>query len=65
MRVILNGESREVAARNLAALLEECGYSEQGVATARNGEFVHRHLRAETPLFEGDRIEVLAPIEGG
>lgn len=65
MRIVLNGESREVTAQTLSALLAECGYEDKGVATALNGEFVHRHLRTETPLTEGDRVEVLAPIEGG
>ena len=62
---MLNGESREVSAGNLSALLQECGYADQVVATALNGEFVHKHLRKETTLTEDDRVEVLAPIEGG
>ena len=35
------------------------------VATARNGEFVPAGLRAGTPIQDGDRIEVLAPMQGG
>ena len=35
------------------------------VATALNGAFVPKRLRAETPLREGDRIEIVAPRQGG
>jgi sulfur carrier protein len=35
------------------------------VATAVNGEFVAAAARVRTPLSEGDRVEVLAPMQGG
>ncbi len=49
----------------LDQVLVECGYENPSIATALNGTFVHRELRTETKLTEGDRIEVVAPIEGG
>lgn len=64
MRVELNGENREVTADTLAKLLVECGYSGR-VATAVNEEFVPASMRAMTELNVGDRVEVLAPMQGG
>jgi len=65
MRIIVNGEERDVSVAHLDAVLVECGYENPAIATALNGTFIHRHLRAETSLSEGDRVEVVAPIEGG
>lgn len=64
MKILLNGEAREVAAENLAALLEECGFSGR-VATAVNEDFVPSSLRVGHRLNDGDRVEVLAPMQGG
>ncbi len=64
MKIVLNGEARDVAATNLAALLVECGLTGK-VATAINEEFVPAGLRATKTLNEGDRVEVLAPMQGG
>jgi len=65
MRIIVNGEHKEVAAQTLEALLAECGYHSSKIATALNSTFIHRHLRTETTLSENDRVEVVSPIEGG
>ena len=65
MRIIINGEEREVMSGQLDSVLLECGYENPAIATALNGTFIHRHLRGETRLTDGDRIEVVAPIEGG
>lgn len=65
IRIQLNGEPREVRARSLAELLEECAMNATPVATALNREFVPLDLREETPLRDGDRVEVLAPMQGG
>lgn len=65
MRLIVNGEPREVAVSTLQELLEALDYQSKTIATALNGEFIHKHLRADTELTEDDRIEIVAPIEGG
>ncbi len=64
MKIILNGDTVNTAATNLAALLDEQGLSGR-VATAVNEDFIPAGLRADTQLAEGDRIEVLAPMQGG
>jgi sulfur carrier protein len=65
MKILVNGVWRETAAPELATTLVELGYSGRVVATALNGEFVAAQVRVSTPLAEGDRLEVLAPMQGG
>lgn len=65
MRIEVNGEPRDTEARSLAEALAELGLSEAVVATALNGDFVPRGERAATPLKAGDRIEIVAPMQGG
>ena len=65
MRLIVNGAEQEVAAETLAAALEALDYAGAVVATALNGEFVPARARAETRLCDGDRVEILAPRQGG
>lgn len=65
MRILVNGASREVRAADLSAALEELGYGGAVVATAVNGEFVPAARRQGARLSEGDRLEVLAPMQGG
>lgn len=65
MRITVNSEPADIAAATLSGALAELGYGEVGVATSVNGAFVPREARAATPLTEGDRIEVLAPMQGG
>ncbi len=65
MRITVNGEPREVAATTLAEALAALDYTDAIVATALNGEFVPARKRAATQLGEGDRIEIVAPRQGG
>jgi sulfur carrier protein len=65
MKILVNGAWREGRAATLAALLEELGYRDAVVSTAVNGEFVPVRERQVTQLREGDRLEVLAPMQGG
>ena len=65
MKILVNGAWRETQAPELARALEELGYGGSVVTTAVNGEFVAAPLRARTVLAEGDRVEVLATMQGG
>lgn len=65
MRIDLNGKPRLIGAYSLAEALDELGYSGATIATALNGTFVPTAARSGTPLHDGDRIEVLAPMQGG
>ncbi|ESR25285.1 sulfur carrier protein ThiS [Lutibaculum baratangense] len=65
MRIIVNGERREVEGLALAEVLDELGYGGTVVATAVNERFVPQDGRQDLALSDGDRVEVLAPMQGG
>ena len=65
MRLVINGETRDVEATTLSSTLEALDFAKAKVATALNGEFVPARARAATAVKEGDRIEILAPRQGG
>lgn len=63
--VRLNGEAFETEARTLAELVASRGFAATAVATAVNGAFVPREARAATLLAGGDKVEIVAPRQGG
>lgn len=65
MKLQLNGEPVEVDLATLADLLQAQGFGDAKVATAVNGDFVPVAARANVNLTDGDRVEVLAPMQGG
>ncbi|HEY9568075.1 MAG TPA: sulfur carrier protein ThiS [Thalassobaculum sp.] len=65
MKLIVNGKIREVRAATLDRLLAELEYEGSWLATARNGDLVPARERPECRLTEGDRIEILSPMQGG
>jgi sulfur carrier protein len=73
MNLIVNGAEVALDAATLAEALalwmEEDARVEaigaRAVATALNGKFVPAAKRAATALTAGDRIEILAPMQGG
>ncbi len=69
MRIVVNGEGREVAggATLADAVREKLGAEPEarGVAVALDGEVVPRAEWSSTPLAEGSAVEVLAAIQGG
>ncbi len=65
VRIELNGEPVSTEAETLADLLDEKGYNGAVVATALNGTFLPKGLRATTPLSDGDAVEIVAPMQGG
>ena len=64
-RVLVNGERTETGAASLAELVAQLGYAQEAVATALNGDFVPRQARAGSPLRAGDKVEIVAPRQGG
>ena len=63
--VDINGAPTLVYSRTLADLIVELGYADAKVATALNGDFIATAARASTPLHASDRVEILAPRQGG
>jgi thiamine biosynthesis protein ThiS len=65
MRIQVNGDPRDVAARTVAALVEELGFDVRKVAVERNLAIVPRSLHATTTLEDDDRIELVQFVGGG
>jgi len=61
----VNGQPQETAARTLAELCAALGYGDARIATAVNGDFVAAANRAATALAREDRVEIVAPRQGG
>lgn len=64
-KVIVNGEERAVEATTLDALLAMLDCEGGWIATAVNGEIVRRPDRGRHVLADGDRVEILSPMQGG
>ena len=65
MKIIVNGEPADTSAGTLADLLAELGLAGAMVATALNGAMVRAVKREATAISDGDRVEILAPMQGG
>ena len=64
--ITVNGEPRSIdAGATLADLVAALGTTPQVLATAVNGEFVPRAVRASVQLREGDAVFTFQPITGG
>lgn len=64
MKITVNGDGTEVQGDTLAAVLDELGYGDAKIATAVNGDFVPAAAR-DVALAPGDRVEIVAPRQGG
>ncbi len=70
MKLTVNGEPRERETGSVEALFrieaEASGIeSPQGVAIALNGRVLRRRDWGDTPVAEGDRIEIVRAMQGG
>ncbi len=64
MKIMINGTETEVRAGTLSTILDELGYGDAKVATAVNEAFVPASAR-DVALYPGDRVEIVAPRQGG
>ena len=65
MRVIVNGEQREIDSRSVDALLGELEYEGTHFAIAVNYDVLPKSRWAQTQLNNGDEIEIITPRQGG
>jgi sulfur carrier protein len=65
VRVIINGEAREIAATRLDTLLGELDYEGSHFAIAVNYDVLPKSRWAETAIKAGDEIEIITPRQGG
>jgi sulfur carrier protein len=65
MRVIINGEAREITSSRVDALLGELDYEGTHFAIAVNYDVLPKSRWAETAIKNGDEIEIIPPRQGG
>jgi len=66
IKVSVNGKIEEVNANlNVQQFIQELGYREKGFALAINTIFIAIHTYENTIIKEGDKIDILAPVQGG
>lgn len=66
LQVVLNGESRDVAAGwTVLDLLDSLGRHPRTVAVEHNGDILPRERYGATALQAGDRLEVVHFVQGG
>jgi len=65
MKITVNATDHEISSTTLAAALMELEITKPAIATALNSVFVPREDRLTTVLTDGDRIEILVPMQGG
>ena len=66
MRLLLNGEERDIAGIvNIADLVSALGLDARKVAVERNLEIAPGSTYADVRLADGDRIEIVTFIGGG
>jgi len=65
MKLRLNGEPHETDAKTVQALLEELGLGGQAVAVEVNKQVVPKKQHTQSPLADGDVIELVTLVGGG
>ncbi|MCC6133786.1 MAG: sulfur carrier protein ThiS [Candidatus Contendobacter sp.] len=66
MIIEVNGEKKQVDQQAiLAEVITGWGYESALIAVAHNDEFVPRSRYAALQLQDGDRLEIVAPMQGG
>ncbi|MFO7188840.1 MAG: sulfur carrier protein ThiS [Pseudomonadota bacterium] len=66
IQLSVNGEPKQVPAPiSVAGLLDVLALTGKKVAVERNGEIVPRSRYADTPLADGDRLEIVVAVGGG
>lgn len=66
MKIVVNGEPRELPQGvTVAGLIEALGLESRRVAVERNKLLVPRAQHAQTPLAEGDVLEIVTLVGGG
>ena len=65
MNLIINGERQAASAETLSALVAQLGMKSDRVAIELNREIVPRDQWPQTPLRDGDRLEIVHFVGGG
>jgi thiamine biosynthesis protein ThiS len=66
IQLTVNGKPRELQPPGtILGLLEQLGINPQIVAVEHNGDIVKRDRYGETPVADGDQLEIVRMVGGG
>ena len=66
MNITLNGKQQMLETpKSIEGLLKEEGYNGKLIAVAINGAFLPKSSYGKTNINENDKIEIVAPMQGG
>lgn len=66
MNIVLNGNKHTLdGEHNIQGLLERHGYNGKLIAVAVNNEFLPKTDYSKRIIRDNDRIEIVAPMQGG
>jgi sulfur carrier protein len=66
IQLSVNGQARRLEpGANIAQLLDALELAGKRVAVEKNGEIVPRSQYSDTPLAEGDALEIVVAVGGG
>jgi len=65
VKIYVNGIETLIENNALDAVLAQLGYQDVTIATAINGDFVPLSQRKNCRMQDSDKLEILAPMQGG
>ncbi|MCI5150321.1 MAG: sulfur carrier protein ThiS [Candidatus Electrothrix sp. MAN1_4] len=65
MHIILNGEQTAISSPTLLAMVVEKGFNPDTLIAEVNLELIKKEDWDQTPLAEGDKVELLSFVGGG
>jgi sulfur carrier protein len=65
VKLVINGEEKNVSAMDVASLIAELGMKGDRVAVELNREIVPRPAWAQAALHDGDKLEIVHFVGGG
>jgi sulfur carrier protein len=65
MKIVVNGEDRDIKSLSVEALLVELNLSNKKLAIEHNKKILPKDMYGSTTLTEGDNIEIVHFIGGG
>ena len=64
--VTINGKASQFPPpQTVSGLLQSLGYAGKRIAVERNGEIVPKSRHRETPIADGDQLEIVVAVGGG
>lgn len=63
--IVLNGEEKDFAGKNISECLKEMGFDEKKVVVEKNLEIISKDMYSKIFIQDGDVIEVLTFVGGG